>query len=62
MTKARLSTLVLLLVAWSLFCWLLGRNSTSTEANWRALNFVIVAAAAYPVAFFKPAQRARARL
>ncbi|WP_224361392.1 ABC transporter permease [Hyalangium versicolor] len=46
--------MVLLLVAWSAFCALLGMGS-SMQSNWRTLLHITVAAAAYPLLYFSVA-------
>ncbi len=47
--------MVLLLVAWSSFCAVLGWQSANTRDNWQSLLFVTVASAAYPVLYFATA-------
>ena len=44
--------MVLLIAGWSLFCTLLGWNSSDTQGNWRALIYLTLAAAAYPILYF----------
>jgi uncharacterized membrane protein HdeD (DUF308 family) len=46
---------VLLLAAWSAFCWELGLASDDVQNNWRSLLYVTVAAGAYPVLYFSVA-------
>jgi hypothetical protein len=47
--------MVLLLVAWSAFCWGLGLASDNVRDNWRSLLYVTVAAGAYPMLYFSVA-------
>ncbi len=40
------------IAGWSLFCVLLGWSSGDTQGNWRALIYVTLASAAYPILYF----------
>jgi hypothetical protein len=47
--------MVLLIAGWSLFCAILGWSSDDVQGNWRALIYVTLAAAAYPLLYFSVA-------